>query len=319
MDDLFGQAKEKIKEARKILVVSHTDVDGDALGSMLAMKLSLEAFGKETDVFCASSIPQALAFLPGAESVKKEICQPYDLICGLDYGDLKRLETVAEKIDIALPDISFDHHPFINQSGQIKIIDTTFSSTCEIVYWFLSINDLPIDKEIATCLLTGISTDTWSFRHPNVTARTFQAVSKLVLKGVSLNKIAKMANGQNIEARSKIWGKALTKVSLDRHLGFAFCFLSHQELKEFEATTRDLSGLASMLCMIPGARFSLVLSEIEAGYFDGSFRALPGRGIDVSFLAKNFGGGGHRLSAGFKTNILPESVIKKIKELIMPC
>ena len=314
MNTQFLAAKKAIDKSEKILLVSHDEPDGDALGSMLALKFSFEKLGKKADIFCPSEIPENFRFLPGIQQVKKNIEPEYDLLFGVDYGDLKRLEAAVQDI----PFITFDHHPLINQAGEIKVVDTNFSSTCEIVYQFLAENELKIDKEIATCLLTGIFTDTWSFRHPNTTAKTLKVVGELLLRGAPLRKIAGLVNQQKIDVKSKIWSRALTNIQQDREFSFVYCFINFQDMKELGAITGDLSGLASLLCMVPGTKFSLVLSEMALGKLDGSFRALPNQEIDVSRLAKALGGGGHKLSAGFKTEGTGEAVIERIKNLINP-
>lgn len=317
MEELFIVAKKIVDSAGRILLVSHQEVDGDALGSMLGLKIAFESCGKEADIFSVSQIPETLNFLPGISSIKKEAVKNYDLVFGVDYGDINRLETIVAGANVALPRITFDHHPLLNQAGDIKIVSSNFSATCEIVYHFLCVNCLAIDKSIATCLLTGIFTDTWSFRHPNTTAQTLKVVASLLAKGASLSRIARMTNQNNFKVKAKIWGKALTKIVLNEEIGFVFCFLSIDELFQCDATPRDLSGLASLLCMVPGAKFSLVLSEVTPGHFDGSLRALPGKCADVSLIAKKLGGGGHKLSAGFKTKNTPDQIIKTIKELIV--
>jgi len=313
MKQVFIEAKKVIDGSKKILLASHLEPDGDALGSMLALKFSFEKLGKKADIFCASNIPENLRFLPGIQHIKKSVEPIYDLFFGVDYGDLKRLETT---LHMASPAITFDHHPPINQTGKIKVVDSSFSSTCEIVYQFLAENELKIDKEIATCLLTGIFTDTWSFRHPNTTARTLKVVGELLLKGAHLRKIAGFINQQKIDVKSKIWSRALANIQQDQELGFVFCFINFEDMREFGATSDDLAGLASLLCMVPRTKISLVLSEVAPERLDGSFRSLPNQGTDVSRLAKALGGGGHKLSAGFKTKGRPEDIIEKVKKLI---
>jgi len=313
MESTFLEIKKAVDNANVILLASHGEPDGDALGSMLALKFSFEKLGKKTDAYCASAIPENYRFLPGIGQIKRKIEPGYDLLFGLDYGDLKRLEAGT----LNIPVITFDHHPLINQVGEMKVVDTNFSSTCEIIYRFLEENELEIDKEIATCLLTGIFTDTWSFRHPNTTAKTLKVVGELILRGAPLRKIAGFVNQQKIDIKSKIWSRALANIHENREFSFIFCFVSFQDMQEIGATANDLSGLASLLCMAPGTKFSLVLSEESLGKIDGSFRALPDKGIDVSYFARALGGGGHRLSAGFKTEKSPKEVIKRIKQLIV--
>jgi len=317
MNEKFIAAKKLIDKTERILLVSHVNPDGDALGSMLALKLCFDNLGKQADVFCAAKIPENLKFLPGAKGIKNAVDAEYDLIFGVDYGARDHLEAVSTKADLSLPKITFDHHPFDGQVGDLMIIDDKFSSTCEIVFRFLEANELKVNKEIAVCLLTGILADTWSFRHPNTTAQTLQAVSQLLKTGVSLNKIGKHLNQSNVSGKSLVWGQALAKIKLDQS-GFIYCSLGLDDLRECQTTKDDLlSGLSSTLCMVPEAKFALVLVEAEPGLLKGSLRALPGQGIDVSKLAKSFGGGGHALSSGFRVKgRQAEEILETIRELI---
>ncbi len=316
MTEIFLKIEERIKLAQNILLTSHIDPDGDALGAMLGLRIALKKLGKKTDAFCGSKIPENLRLLPGAGELKREIDSSYDLVIGLDYGDSKRLETVFFKLPALLPQITFDHHPYLNQCGDLKAIDTCVSSTCEIICLFLNFNKIEIDKEMAVCLLTGIFADTWNLRHPNASAQTFKISGELLLKGVSLNKIIKIFAQNNLLVKSKIWGRGLKNIFFDTEVGAVFCFFSFKDLSDCGASNHDLSGLSSFIGSVPDAKFSLVLSEIEPGRLDGSLRAHPDKGIDVSQIARRFNGGGHKLSAGFKTNLKPEEVFKAIRNLI---
>ncbi len=317
MESIFIETKKIVDSAQRILLVSHEEPDGDALGSMLALKISLEGIGKQADIFSLSEIPESFKFLPGAESVKSRLEGAYDLIWGLDYGDLKRLETISSGCCPTPPTITFDHHILANQTGLINIVDQAYSSTCEIVYCFLVVNNLKITKEIATCLLAGIFTDTWSLRHQSATANTLKIVGDLLLKGAYLSKIVKLTSRNNIYIKSKVWGKALGSIFFHSEYGFVSCFLSRQEFIECRATADDISGLSSLLCSVPEAKFSLVLSENQPGRICASLRCNGnGDNFDVSKIANIFGGGGHRMAAAFKTEAKPGEIIEKIKNLL---
>jgi len=316
MQQQFLEIKKRIEAAKNILLVSHYEPDGDALGSMLGLKIAFENAGKKVDAFCSSEISENLRLLPGVRQLKREIRSDYDLVIGLDYGDCKRLETVFFNLPVSLPQITFDHHPSVNQCGDLKVVDTAASSTCEIICNFLNFSKIKIGKETAICLLAGIFSDTWNLRHPNASAQTFKISGELLLKGAPINKIVKISAQNNLLVKSKIWGRGLENIIFDEQIGAVFCFFSYKDLKEHKATYQDLSGLSSFISAVPGAKFSLVLSEIEPGKLDGSLRALPGKEIDVSKIAKALGGGGHKLSAGFKTNLKPEEVFETIRQLI---
>jgi phosphoesterase RecJ-like protein len=314
MEELFREISGAIGNSKRILLSGHGKPDGDCLGSMLALKILIEKFGKQADVFCSSEIPNFLKFLPQADRVRDRL-DSYDLIFGLDYGDLERLDTVACGFSVFLPEITFDHHPLKNQSGRLVAIDPKASSTCEVLFDFISSQNFEIDREMATCLLTGIFSDTGSFRHPSATAKTLKAVARLLSAGAVLNKIIKSYSEKNIDAKSRILALALSKLVLDEENGFIYCFITHDDFLECGARREDLTGFPSFLCSVPRVRFSVVFREAISGKWDASFRSLPG-GEDISRYAIAFGGGGHRLSSGVRLNELPEAFIGKLKSLI---
>ncbi|MDD5589993.1 MAG: bifunctional oligoribonuclease/PAP phosphatase NrnA [Candidatus Portnoybacteria bacterium] len=314
MQEIFREISDAIIGSKKILLSGHRKPDGDCLGSMLALKLSMEKSGKKADIFCSSEIPNFLRFLPQANCLKNKIEEDYDLVLGLDYGDLKRLDTVVCGLPVSLPEITFDHHPLKNQSGRFVAIDQKASSTCEIIFDFLFSQNSEIDRQIATCLLTGIFADTGSFRHPNVTAKTLKAVAQLLSAGAILNKIAKFYSEKNIDSKSKITALALSKMALDES-GFIYCLITYDDFRECGAERDDLIGFPAFLCSVSGIRFSLVLREVFPGKWDASFRSFPG-GEDVLKYAVALGGGGHRFSCGVRLNEPPEFFIGKLKSLI---
>lgn len=316
MREKFLATKKRIDEAKNILLVGHIEPDGDALGSMLGLKIALENIGKRPDTLCVSNIPKNLLLLPGIKKTKQKINADYDLTIGLDYGDRNRLETIFFDLPAPLPEVTFDHHPYTNQSGDFGMIDTQASSSCEIVYKFLNACGLEVNKEAATCLLSGIFADTWNLRHPNASAETFVIAGQLLAKGAPLNTIVKISNQGNILVKKKAWGESLAGIKYDQDAGMIYSFLNYSELARHNIDYRDLSGLSSFISAVPEAKFSLVLTEIEPGRLDGSLRALPGKNIDVSRIAKALGGGGHKLSAGFKTNLKPDDVFETIRELM---
>ncbi len=247
MQQKFIEVKKRIDSARNILLVSHYEPDGDALGSMLGLKIALENIDKKADAFCASEIPENLRLLPKSGQLKREINSDYDLVIGLDYGDYKRLETVFFNLPVSLPQITFDHHPDINQCGDIKVVDTAASSTCEIICNFFNFSKIEIGRETAICLLAGIFADTWNLRHPNASAQTFKISGELLLKGAPLNKIIKISAQNNLLVKSKIWGVGLANIFFDEEISAVFCFFSYKDLKEHKATYHDLSGLSSFI------------------------------------------------------------------------
>ncbi len=311
----FAGGEELVRRAKKILLAAHNDPDGDAVGSILALKMGLEKLGKEAVCFCAPAIPADFRFLPGAGEVKKKPdLNGIDLIIGLDYGSFERLKLDPKEIE-GIELLTFDHHQVDRQRGH-KIINPDYSSTCELIYDFLNYLKVRIDREIATCLLAGIYDDTGGFRHPNTSARTLEVVADLLSRGALLQKIVFSCSKSGFRAKINSLHKALERLKLDAELGFIYSVITFEEVTELK-NELDPTGVANILNSIPEANIAALLIEREPGSIEVRLRSRKGQGIDVAKIAQNFGGGGHKLAAGFQSEIEPELIIEKIKLLVL--
>ncbi len=173
ISEQFQRVNELLKGAQNIFITSHESPDADAVGSILAMSFALDRQNFKNFIYLPDEAPQYLSFLPGFEKLKKEIPSfDFDLLVCLDYGDFERLklpQNFSEKKIITL-----DHHLASEQKGNIKIINPELSSTAEIIYLWLTESGLEIDKEIATCLLAGIISDTGGFKHVSTSPQTLE-------------------------------------------------------------------------------------------------------------------------------------------------
>ena len=312
MKDKLREIENFILKSKNILLVTHKNPDGDALGSMLALKLGLAKLGLKASAFCQDSIPETFRFLPDVESVQKMVnLSDYDLIIALDYGDIER--TGLDLAQISCPLISIDHHLEGNHLGQLQLVLPNLSSTAEIIYYFFEEIKLPLDKEIATCLLTGIFTDTGSFQHVNTSIDSLKITGQLLKKGARLNKITKHYFQSPSLTTLKIWSRVLSKIKKSDS-GMVYSQVSREDLDECKASPVDLRGFSSLISTAADSRFALLLTEYEKGKIDGSLRSEEYKGVDVSKIAKVLGGGGHKLSSGFKTEGSLKEVLEKVKK-----
>ena len=298
----FEEAKYLIDKSSRVLLTMHERMDGDDGGSLLAFARLLKGQGKS--VFCAikKGVPPSLRFLPGSELISDDINSPgFDLLITFGCSDLKR--TGSEKIQaLKIPIINIDHHPDNQQFGEVNLVDEQKSSVAELVYDFFSHHKLYIDKEIATCLLTGIITDTGSFMHSNTQASTLKVASELMKKGAVAEKIVgwtfKNKNSQVLKA----WGKALSNLHFDSKTKIIYSIISENDLAELgELPQSAFEGLAETLNTFPDAKFAMLLRQ-EGNIIKGSLRTDPNKNADVSQIAKIFGGGGHKMAAGFSVS-----------------
>lgn len=317
----IDQIKKLIKENNNFLIICHERPDGDALGSVLAMKITLEKQGKKAIGFCADVLPEKFNFLPDVEKIKNdpkivdefvENSQNKYSIILVDCSEIYRTGLKnLKKENVAL---AIDHHPVVRPEAKLSIIKVGASSASEIIFNLFEDLDIEINKDIATCLLAGIICDTGGFKHSNTSSKTLEISAELMKRGARLNKITKKVFRSKDETTLKIWGRALSRIQKDPKTGLAFSIITYDDLKECGASPEDLSGISNIISTAKEARFSLLLTEYEKGKLSGSLRSEEFKGVDVSQIAKLFNGGGHKFASGFKIEGSGEESFLKIKE-----
>jgi bifunctional oligoribonuclease and PAP phosphatase NrnA len=290
-----------IKHATKTLLFAHNSPDADTAGSVLALHSFLASKGKLADIACLDPFPQFLEPLTPIRFAYPEHLdlKTYDVIIAADSverGFEKSLEKFSENQVIIL----LDHHPDISIKGDVNIIDPGYSSVCELIYDYLEFAEEKITQEIATFLLLGILADTGNFQHANTTGRVMEIASNLLRKGANLGKIIETALSNKNISTLKLWGRALEKARIDEKSGAIVTVLTQKDMGELGSSTEDIAQVASILNTVPDTKFSLILSERENGVIKGSLRSEEYKCVDVSAIAKKFGGGGHKLASGFE-------------------
>lgn len=296
-------AHDLVKEHDHVLLTTHERADGDGVGSLLALSSAFEKRGMQVHRVITDGVPRNLTFLHDHEKVKSHhIINQRTLAIILDASELSRTgiqDEIISKRNAFLDVINIDHHNQSELFGDVNIVDEGVSSTAELVYEFLQHSNMDIDMESATCLLTGIFTDTGGFKHSNTSTRALKIASELMEKGARLNKISnQISNGSHVPALH-IWGQALSRVKILKNLGLAVSFITQEDLQKYHADIDDVSGVVSVINTIPGIKSTLLLVQAEDNMIKGSLRSEEGRGVDVSRIARFFGGGGHKLASGF--------------------
>lgn len=291
----------KLREATSVLLGTHQHPDGDALGSILALKLALEMHGKKVTAYIPDPPPDFFTFLPALETLTltKPRVSDYDTVVLLDYTQLYRTNLEAEAL-IHPRAICIDHHYDNPRQVSINLIVPQAAATAHILFELFRVMNLPITKDIATCLLTGIFTDTGSFMHDSTTPEILEMASVLMHKGARLSHIAHETYQKKDLAGLRIWGRALSRILVNAKSGASVALVTYQDLQECHATLDDLSGVVNLLNTLPQTTFAMLLVEFEPGKIKGSLRSEPHKGIDVSKLARRLGGGGHKLASGFE-------------------
>ncbi len=293
--------KQVIDNSETILIGTHEHPDGDALGSSLALYHALTALGKKITVYVPDISPEFFAFLPNIELVTttKPNVATFDSVIVLDYTQLNR--TGMEQEVLSHPrSICIDHHYDNPKQTKINLVVPQAAATAQILYELLVAWNFPLTPAIATCLLTGIFTDTGSFMHDSTTPDILEIASDLMTKGARLSHIAHETYQKKDLPGLRIWGKALSRIITNEKTGASVSVITYQDLQECGATFDDLSGVVSMINTLPQTKFAMLLVEYAPGKIKGSLRSEPHKHIDVSKIAKRLGGGGHKLASGFE-------------------
>lgn len=371
------QTTELIKNAKKILLITHKNPDGDALGSLLALATVLRKLEKTVELISPSPVPGLYQFLPGWQEIKAQfsgtkeliisintttvkldklgyrndpsgnrvniVVNPqkgsfrkedveiiagtfkYDLVMVLDSSDLERLNPLFEEntsLFYETPTVNIDHHASNDYFGKVNWVDLTATSTAEILVALIESlsgqtgNNL-LNEDVATCLLTGIISDTDSFQNQNTTPKSLTVAAQLVAAGARQQEIIQKVYKTKPLSTLKLWGSALSGLQVANSkagVNFVWTTLSRKAYAQAGALEGEESGVIDdLIKSTPGLDFALLLSEHDTKVH-GSLRAIN-KAVDVSVIAQKFGGGGHAPAAAFELPI-DGSFEKTVQEVI---
>lgn len=314
-NQISGEIKNRLADAKKVVIASHVRPDGDAIGSLLGLGLALQEAGKTVDMILADGVPSSFKFLEGSNLVKKEPSGDHDTFITVDCADFKRTGKVFE--NFGQPDINIDHHKTNEKFGKLNLIEADEVATAAILTNHLPEWGLKISKPIAAALLTGILTDTLGFRTSNVTPEALRQAAQLMETGVDLPEIYMQSLVRKSFPAAKYWGAGLS--SLESRDGIVWGTLKLTDRKSAGYGGNDDADLINMISSIDGNKVGMVFVEQSNNHVKISWRALQ-PGVDVSPIAKYFNGGGHAAAAGADIegsleDIKPE-VLKKTRELL---
>jgi len=287
------KARTALQTAQRVTILSHERPDGDAVGSLLALTLSLENAGKEVSPVLLEGVPSRFHFLPGADKVATEIPADTEILILVDASDLQRtgfpIETLPRQ-----PDINIDHHPTNTDFARINIVNHKASATTEILYDVIPQLGFEIDADVAANLLAGLLTDTIGFRTDNVTSRTLEIASELVDLGAPMAEIYDRTLNRRSIVSAQYWGKGLSR--LERENGILWTSLTIEDRKAVGYPGSDDADLVNLLATIEGIQVVLIFIEQTGGKVKVSWRSRLG--VNVAEIATSFGGGGHEQAAG---------------------
>lgn len=299
------QIFDQINKAKNILLAFHVSPDGDCVGSTLAFERFLKKSGKNTKIISFSKIPSNFRYLPGIEKVEVENLKrinfkKYDLFICLDVATEKLITKSPypkDEFPSTFKVINIDHHISNTKFGDINLVEN-LSSTCEVLYKLFKIWKISIDKIMAQLLFLGLFTDTGCFQYPSTSEKSFLMGSDLMKKGASLQETV-LAQYRSYNFRTlKYWGLVLDNMQMDKSGKFVWSKVSRREVEDLGIESEDEIAAASSFFapITKGIEFGIILDENE-GFIKASLRSRSN--FDVSKLAEEFGGGGHKQAAGF--------------------
>lgn len=299
MEEIFSQIPQILENKYNILLTTHERTDGDDLGAVLALAHFLSENGKKITLAIRGGVPKSLTFLPGSHMVAEDVeHENFDLLIVSGCSQIERIGN-TRIFKSKIPIINFDHHPDNTLYGDLNVVDAEKSSVSELVYDVFKYLNWSINRNIATCLLTGIFTDTGSFMHSNTKASTLRASSDLMKKGVQVEKIVRNTyKGKDIFSL-RAWGKAFSNTWINKEMNMIYSILTEEDLNNLgNPSSSVFEGFVETLNKVPSAKFALFLKQ-DGPVIKGSLRSDPHKGIDVRNIAKVLGGGGHKWASGF--------------------
>lgn len=305
----------EIKNAQNIVILTHENPDGDAIGSALGMKFAIEKLNKKADLIM-TKYAKVFDFLPRVDEILQEgPIKKYDLAITVDCATLKILDN-KEYFENAKRTIVIDHHGSNNMYGDINYVNPDASACAEVLLGMFSYYNIDVDIKLGTCLMTGIITDTGGFQYPSTTADTLEYSAELLRKGVDIPEICKITLQKVSKAKFDLTKLVMDRVELFADGKIAFAYITNKDLETVKADEGDHAGLVNIGKNIEGVEVSIFIREDDndENYYKVSMRSS--NYVNVSDVCLMFGGGGHARAAGAKVQGTFEHVKEKlIKEV----
>ena len=310
LDDTIRQ---QLAVAQKIVIVGHIRPDGDAVGSMLGLTHSLRANGKTVIPVLQDGMPEKYAFLPGAADVRTSVPADYDYLIVVDSSDMPRIGKVLE--GLPSPDLVIDHHNTHDDFGKLEYVLPEAEATALVLVDSLPHWGLTITQDAATCLLTGLLSDTIGFRTANTQPAALRAAADLMEKGADFHDVYLKTLSDKTLAEALYWGQGLSKIRQTGPIVWSSLTLNDRIISGYQGN--DDADLINILSAIKGPLMTILFVEQEGGV-KISWRSVEG--VDVSKLAREFGGGGHKAAAGADVDgnlqEIQENVIKSTERYL---
>ncbi len=329
MDQMDYQALSKLLASpQRIAIIPHRSPDGDAMGSCLALYHYLTKRNHDCQVISPNEFPDFLAWLPASEKVlvfekqtqqATEVLESADIVFTLDFNALHRtgeMEHTLARLSGVF--VMIDHHQKPDAYADYMFSDPSYGSTCEMMYNFIeNMGDIGmLDKTIATCIYTGIVTDSGSFRYPTTTSRTHHIAAHLIDLGVDNGYVHFSIFDNHSLQRMQLLARSISHLQVVQSGKISFSYLSHEDLEEFQYRKGDTEGIVNYGLSIKGVVFTALFTEHrDENIVKISFRSTGQ--FDVNeFAREHFNGGGHINAAGGKSMTTLSETLRKFEGIV---
>jgi len=311
--NLIQKINKELKATTRILVASHQNPEGDAIGSALALYHHWKA-EKEIQVFNEDKVPYFLSFLPGVELIKHkltELKRNFEMVIVVDCANLSRVNDNFSKFIEGRKIINIDHHQTNSNFGMLNLVSAKASSTGEIIFELLKKSGKRLNPETAICLYTAISMDTGSFQYINTSYNSFKTATELVKLGAKPNQIARAVYHSHPPARLLLLCQVLATLKFSKDQKRADLTLSQDMYKKAQASPEMAEGFINYLTSIKGVEVAMLFRQVGKNQYKVTFRSM-GK-VNVARLAEELGGGGHHQASGATLNGNLEQIKRQIR------
>lgn len=323
----FEELKNLLSKPKQIVILSHRNPDGDAIGSSLAMNHYLTRLGHKCDMIVPNEFPKFLKWMDGAKDIQiaeyspsnsRNLVENAELIFILDFNTTSRIDEVGQWVEKSTaPKVMIDHHQQ-PQEFDFMYSDTEIPAACQMIYNFIEAMghlDL-IDRSIGECIYTGIMTDTGNFRFKNTSAATHRIVADLMDKGVEADRVYNHIFNTQSPDRLRLLGKVLDSIRILPEYRTAFMYLTRKQQLKYNTQKGDTEGFVNYGLGIDNFIFSVIfIEDMQKNFYKISFRSKGN--FDVNeFARKYFNGGGHINAAGGRSDLTLKETLDKFEKLL---
>lgn len=302
LKELSSELKNLINESENIAVASHLNPDGDNLGSVTAMVGMLKKLGKNAVYVLDDIIPNSFKFLPNLSYAKSpdKINNAFDLFIALDSSDENRMgDNIKKVFETSKKTVNIDHHFSNTKFADLNIVDDKSPATCEVLARIFETLDLELNKDIATSLFTGLSTDTGSFKYSSVNSNTFLIASNLFKYDIDINEVTVNVYQSRSRQKTDLLIRAMNSIEYFDNDKIAVVFVTKDDMIKSKAEKADADGIVEFVRDIDSVELAVLLKEKD----DCIRLSLRSKSyIDCTKVASKFNGGGHVKASGGTIN-----------------